>query len=268
MELKINEIAIPQPITFNYQDLKKELTAKVEEYKTIAYTEEQIAYAKKDRANLNALKKALNDERIKQEREYMKPFEGFKAQIKELCSIIDAGSSTIDQQIKAIEEEQKKAKADAIKQIWENRGADEWMIRNEDKWLNASVSLKTIETAIAEHLLKIQKDLDTLDGLSIGFEGMRCYQHTLDINQAIAEEAKAKKQAEDKARWEAEHSQLTIEEPKEEQKPIEEAILSNIEEPARKWIGFEALLSVEEAKMLGEYFKTKNIKYRKPQNKE
>lgn len=47
MELKVNEIAIPQPITFNYQELKKELSAKVEEYKTIAYSEEQIAYAKK-----------------------------------------------------------------------------------------------------------------------------------------------------------------------------------------------------------------------------
>lgn len=188
----------------------------------------------------------------------MKPFEGFKAQIKELCSIIDAGSSTIDQQIKAIEEEQKKAKADAIKQIWENRGADEWMIRNDEKWLNASVSLKNIEASITEQLLNIQKDLDTLDSLGIGYEGMNCYQQTLDINQAIAEETKAKKQAEEKAKWEAEHSQLTIEEP-----TVEEQIPSNEVEPVRNWVKFEALLSVNEARMLGQFLRDNNIQFGK-----
>lgn len=269
MELKVSELTVPEKITFNYEELKNELILRVNEYKSIAYTDEQISFAKKDRANLNALKKALNDERIKREKEYMMPFEEFKAQIKELCSIIDEGAKEIDEQIKAYEEEQKNAKADAIKQLWATHGAEEWMIRNDSKWLNASISLKAIESAIAEHLLKVQKDLDTLDGLSIGYEGMKAYQLTLDINYAIAEETRVKKLAEEKAKWELEHSQLTIEEPvAEETKLTEEAIPSNIEEPTKTWIGFEALLSVDEAKTLGQYFKFNNIKYRKPQNKE
>lgn len=268
MELKIDSALAPQKITFNYEELKEELIAKVNEYKTLIYSEDQIAFAKKDRANLNALKKALNDERIKREKEFMKPFEEFKAQIKELCNIIDSGASVIDAQVKEFEDQQKQEKAEAIKALWEKHGADEWMIKNDPKWLNASTSLKSIETTIADHLLKIQQDLDTLDGLNIGFDGMAKYQETLDLNQAIAAEAMAKSKAEAKAKWEAEQ-QMKIEmyqaEKDLQNEGIEETaptMASNIEETVRKWIGFQAYLSVDEAKMLGCFLKENNIKYK------
>ena len=71
MELKLIPYTVPQSITWNYEELKAELTAKASEYASIVYTDDQVKAAKADRANLNRLKKALNDERIRQEREYM-----------------------------------------------------------------------------------------------------------------------------------------------------------------------------------------------------
>ena len=71
MELKVNEVAVPEQITFNYEELKQELTEKVSMYETLVYTDDQIKQAKADKANLNKLKKALNDERIRREREYI-----------------------------------------------------------------------------------------------------------------------------------------------------------------------------------------------------
>lgn len=74
MELKVNEYQLPEQILFNYEELKAELTEKVQHYETLVYTDDQIKEAKADRATLNKLKKALSDERIRREREYMQPF--------------------------------------------------------------------------------------------------------------------------------------------------------------------------------------------------
>ena len=104
MELKINEVALPAPITFNYEELKSELLHKVSVYETMVYTEDQVKEAKADRAALNRLKKALNDERIRQEKEYMQPFNTFKAQIAELVKIIDNSVSVVDKQVKEFDE--------------------------------------------------------------------------------------------------------------------------------------------------------------------
>ena len=68
MELKINEIAIPDQIVWNFDELKTELAEKVREYEITIYSEDQIKEAKADRAALNKLKKALNDERIRREK--------------------------------------------------------------------------------------------------------------------------------------------------------------------------------------------------------
>ena len=65
MEMKVNEVILPEQITWNYDELKAELAEKVQKYETMVYTEDQVKDAKADRANLNKLKKALNDERIR-----------------------------------------------------------------------------------------------------------------------------------------------------------------------------------------------------------
>lgn len=267
MELRVTELQIPGKISFNYEELKQQLQTRVSDYESLVYTEDQIANAKKDRADLNRLKKALNDERIRQEKEFMKPFDEFKAQVKELCTIIDKASSAVDAQVKAFEDKQKADKLEAINALWRAKEAPAWMEKNDARWLNASVSMKSIEAEIDKHLLQVQKDLDTLDSMSVGFEAMQKYQATLDLNAAIAENARIKAQAEAKAKWEAEHAQMQIQ----EDKPPVVTNLNDPEdienapqvEPVRQWLGFQALLSVEEAKALGAYLRSNNIKFKK-----
>ncbi|WNV59438.1 DUF1351 domain-containing protein [Oscillospiraceae bacterium NTUH-002-81] len=73
MELRVEEYQLPQKISFNFEELKAELQEKTQHYETMVYTDDQIKEAKADRANLNRLKKALNDERIRREKEYLAP---------------------------------------------------------------------------------------------------------------------------------------------------------------------------------------------------
>ena len=153
MELKINEVALPAPITFNYEELKSELLHKVSVYETMVYTEDQVKEAKADRAALNRLKKALNDERIRQEKEYMQPFNTFKAQIAELVKIIDNSVSVVDKQVKEFDEKKKAEKLDTILEYFGIALAAKLpsvplnhRLVVDDKWLNASVSMKSIHS--------------------------------------------------------------------------------------------------------------------------
>ena len=110
MEFKVNEYQLPDKLTFNYEELKCELQEKVSHYETLVYTDDQIKEAKADRASLNKLKAALNDERIRREKEYMIPFNDFKAKVNEIIGIIDKPISVIDRQVKEYEDKKKAEK--------------------------------------------------------------------------------------------------------------------------------------------------------------
>lgn len=108
MELKMHEYQLPEKILFNYEELKRELTEKVSHYETLVYTDDQIKEAKADKAALNKLKKALNDERIRREREYMAPFADFKTKINEIIGIIDKPIAVIDTQVRGLQRNSRK----------------------------------------------------------------------------------------------------------------------------------------------------------------
>ena len=191
MELKIERVEIPEKIEFNYEELKQELSGKVKMYETLVYTDDQIKSAKADRANLNRLKKALNDERIRREKEYMQPFNVFKAQINEIIGIIDKPVALIDKQIKEYEEQKRQEKKRKIEEFFTTYPHPEWLKLSqiwEEKWLNASVSLKRVQEEIDGHVDNIEQDVATLSDLpEFSFEAIETYKTTLDLNKSIAE---------------------------------------------------------------------------------
>lgn len=273
MELKISEVVLPAPITFNYEELRAELLQKVSVYETMVYTEDQIKVAKTDRAALNRLKKALNDERIRQEKEYMQPFNTFKAQVGELVKIIDKSVAVVDKQVKGFEEQQKAEKLKAVEKYWYSVLAADKVPESvsfkqilDDKWLNASVSMKSIQETIDGKLEQIAKDLAVIDSLpSYAFEARECYTDTLDLAKAVSEAHRLQEQAEKRAAWEAE--QQKRKEAAVAVKPT--PVMTNINDPddienlpTRQWIGFQAYLSADEAKALGAWLRCNGIKYK------
>lgn len=268
MELKVNAVTIPEAITFNYEELKAELLQKASVYASLVYTEDQIRDAKADRANLNRLKKALNDERLKREREYMKPFDDFKSKINEIIRIIDEPVSTIDRQIKAAEERQKEEKQEAIKAYFNSVPSIEGfeMLRLEQimdaKWLNASVSMKSIQEAICTRMGQIMTDLDVIRSLpSYAFEAEQAYKDTLDLAKAVSEAHRLQDMAEKKAAFEAERARKAEEAAAVPQPAPSPALNESLEE-RREWVRFQALMTVDEAKALGQYLRSHGIKYK------
>ena len=278
MELHINEYQLPSEISFNFEELKGELIKKTEHYSTIVYTDDQIKEAKADRANLNRLKKALNDERIKREREYMEPFDAFKSQINEIISIIDKPVAVIDKQIKDADEKRKADKRVEIGALWENMERPEWLVLTkifDDKWLNATVTIKSIVSEIDAKLAKIKADMETIQALDeFSFEAMDEYKRTLDLGKAIAEgkrladlqkrkeeQAKAQAEAKAKAEEEAQKKAQEQEAKPETVTPVDAALFTEQKNDAQ-WIKFAALLTVKQATLLKEFFKVEGIDFK------
>ena len=295
MELRVDEVQLPQEIRFNYSELKQELEEKVSVYSNMVYSDDQIKNAKADRADLNRLKKALNDERIRREKEYMKPFNAFNSQINEIIGIIDKPVALIDKQIKEYEKQQKHEKKRKIEKHFDSIVHPDWltlsMIWNE-KWLNTSVSMSSILGELDTKFETIKSDLATLSDLpEFSFEAIETYKATLDLNKSIAEghrlsemqkrkaEQERIKAEQEKAR--AEHERLQKEqeaekqerlrrEYEEEQRRQEErmSVHPNYHIPAvkpdpemREWVSFKAFVTVDDANALKEFFESRNIEF-------
>lgn len=296
MELRVNEVQLPEVISFNYDELKAEITAVADKYANCIYNEDGIKGAKADRADLNRVKKALNDDRIRREKEYLKPFDDFKTKINELISIIDKPVKLIDTQIKSYEEQQKQNKKQSIIEYFDTLAKPEWLnfdrIFNE-KWLNASVKMSAIQDEINAKLEQIQNDLNTLSKLpEFAFEATEEYKGTLDVNRAISEgsrlaeiakrkaeheamlkaqaEARAKAAEEARQRAEAERqAQAQREAEQAAQMQGVQAVQAQPEqaeetqpEVKKQWVNFSAFLSTEDAIALKQFFNDRKIEFK------
>lgn len=86
MELKIyspTEEGFLKSIEWNHEEIKREVAERVRYYKNLAYTDDQIADAKKDRATLNKFVQELEATRKAVKKQCLAPYEDFEKKIKE-----------------------------------------------------------------------------------------------------------------------------------------------------------------------------------------
>ena len=282
MELKVNEVIIPERIDFNFEELKSELSEQVEKYRNLVYTDEQIKECKTDKANLNRLKKALNDDRIRRKKEGLRPFEEFESKVNEIIKIIDEPLQLIDKQVKEFEEKRKADKRIEIGSFWETTDHPEWLTLAklfDERWLNASYSMRQIKDDINGWNNRITSELETLQQLDeFSFEAIEIYKRTLDMNQAIAEgkrladmqkrkEEEARRKAELlEAQKQAEEAQIqarTAQKEEPEEIHVEEEKAEKTAQNEAQWINFSALLNVENARKLKAFFEMNEIQFKK-----
>ena len=277
MELKIQTVDFPHEVNFNFEELKAEISSKAALYKNIVYTDDSIKQAKADKAALNKFITALEDKRKEVKKQCLQPYETFEKQIKELVAIVNEPVKLIDTQVKAYEDKQKADKLEQIKEYWESTEHPEWLQCKQifdQRWLNVTFSMKKVQEAIDERLAQIASDVKTLESLpEFSFEAVEVYKQSLDLNRAIAEGQRLADIQKRKA--EAEAARLKAEQEAEET-VIAGTVTAEInvdgktvhveevavEVPAKQWIGFEALLTVEDAKELRAFFNRKNIEFR------
>ena len=277
MELKVKTPTFPEVIEFNFEELKKEITERASAYVNLVYTDDQIKDAKNDRAALNKFVKALSDERIKVKKECMKPYEDFEKKIKELDGIVNKAIQNIDSQIKAVEEHEKAAKLEKIKELWESIEHPAEMTFDhvfEGKFLNKSVSMSTVEQYMKNSVERFKSDIAALQNLpEFSFEAIEMYKQTMDMHKAISEgkrlaEIQKRKEEAEKQKAEAEFAKHMN--PPEIIKTPDGGVYVQDDdkqgftynEPLKQWVSFKALLTTEDALALKAFFESRNIEYR------
>ena len=160
--LKTAEVNLPQSIE-NLAALKAELTPKLDYYNKLVVTADSIKAAKADKAALNKLKTAIEDQRKAIKKQYLEPYTILETQCKEVVALIDAPISAIDKQIKVFEEKDDNDKYTQLTEAFNALEPPEW-IKIEDvlnpKWKN-----KTMKTdALITELTAAVKEL--VDGIA------------------------------------------------------------------------------------------------------
>lgn len=155
--LKSSEVTIPQAIE-NIEQLKTELEPKMQYYSSLVVTEDSIKEAKNDKANLNKLKKAIDQQRIDVKKKCLSLYEPLEKQCKELVSMIDAPIMAIDKQIKTFDEMRKQEKYEELKAHFDNVNTVEFL-NFEDvldpKWGNATAKSEMLKEEISANVKRV-----------------------------------------------------------------------------------------------------------------
>lgn len=200
MELKIlspQEGGFVKEIRWNNEELKAEIAEKMQEYKSLAFTEETIKEAKADRAKLNKLRTAFEDERKRIKKLCMAPYDEFEKQVEELIALIDEPIRLIDSQIKEVEDQRKIEKKGKVLEFYEGvigplKGVLPFEKVFRPEYLNATKSMKSITEEIQSLINRVNSDLDTIEGFGGKYELQikDAYLETLDLSTAMQEKAR------------------------------------------------------------------------------
>lgn len=168
MEIKMltDLSVIPQMIDFNYEEIEADLAPKLEFYKNLVVTEESIKQAKSDKANLNKLKKALDDYRKEVKAKCLTPYQMFEIKINQIIDMIDEPVKLIDTQIKAHESNASEKKYKEISEWFESIEKADFIALDaiiNPKWKNVTLSIEQIKEELITKLRKINAELKAIN---------------------------------------------------------------------------------------------------------
>lgn len=171
LQLKTAAINLPQEIA-NLEALKAELAPKLEQYSSLVVTEDSIKAAKADKANLNKLRTAIEDQRKAAKKQYLEPYTILEAQCKEVVALIDAPIGAIDKQLKAFDEKEKAEKYNELEAFF-STVQRETFIELQDvlnpKWANKTEKVDSLKAEIEAACQKFHDEYEQLNKLYENF---------------------------------------------------------------------------------------------------
>lgn len=236
---------MPKSIDFNHEELKTELSAKLQKYNKLVVTEDGIADAKKDRANLNKLRTALDNKRKEVKKDCLSPYEDFEKKVKEILSLVDEPILAIDSQIKVFDEQKKAEKEQEISnyfvgEIGELADLLPFSKIWNPKWLNVGYKMDAISKEITEAIFKAKNDISIIKAMNLECEQQMLdkYLDTLDMSAAMAEKTRFEERQKQLKEYETQRKKAAQNPPAEPSQrvgnpPYIEAACREVEEPAQ-----------------------------------
>jgi len=204
--LKSESLNLPKEIE-NLEALKSELIPMLDRYKNLVVTEDSIAGAKKDKATLNKLKSAIEEQRKAIKKQYLEPYNVLEAQCKEVVALIDEPVKAIDEQIKAFDEIEKKDKLMKLKTAFFKTSHPEWLTFEKvlpQKWMNKTEKVENLIDAITNTVSKITGEHEglrqmfgqnpTFSAIEMKFIESLDYAQTLEYAHKLEEQRRLEEQ--------------------------------------------------------------------------
>lgn len=264
-------------ITVNFDEIKEQLAAGMEEYRGMVFTEDSKADAKKTVASLRKLKKAISDRRIEVKKNFMQPYTEFEMKVKELDKLIDEPINFINGQVEEFERKrvaERKKEIDAIyaECIGELEDYLPLLKIYDYKWENATTSKKSIREDIEERVKTVRHDIETIKDMQTDAvdKALDKYKATLNLADAITfinnwEKQKSeilKRQEEAVRAAEEEHNQQT-EPPKNVAPPLEATPSGEENVKAETVLKYEIHADLFQKAQLEAFLKEHKIEYRR-----
>lgn len=172
IEAKINGVATVED---NIAEAKAYALELREYYSTLVFTDEQLKEAKDERASINKVVKKIADYRKDIVAEFKKPIETFEITAKETEKILKETADFVDIQVKNFENKEKEEKRQQIEisfnqLVEELKGIVPLSRIFDDKWLNKTTKLATVESEIKDKLDNIRNGLKAIEELHSEYE--------------------------------------------------------------------------------------------------
>lgn len=271
-------------ITTNFEAVKEWLSAELAPYASMVVTPDAIPGAKKTRAEIRKVGDSIDSQRKAIKRLWMKPYEDYEAQCKQLTGIVGEAVANIDGQIKAMENEAKEQKRQRLESLFIEKSADiSDYISFDDifdsKWLNATYNEIDAANDIVRQIETVRDSLAVIRNLDSPYEAAMLSEFSkthslpkamqegkrLEAIQKAEEERKAKEaadafeQAEVGPQEESEEAEPVISSPPQFVRPVVEEQTT----PKLYTLRFEVEMTRDQAFALKKFFGDHHIKYKK-----
>ena len=273
--------ALPE-IKWNYEEIKNYALDKAAEYKSIAYTDADVAAMKKDRADINRFINVLDNERKNKKKQYMEPYTVFEQQVKDALHPLKEAESYIKKGLDEIEQQYRDAKTEKMREYYEKHVGDlkelvPFTKTIREEYYKRAFTDKKLEQGYIDFFARIREDLNALDELPERFRDKSAlkYMESFSISDALREGKRLedlenlmqerKREQEEQNRRNDEvvapaAMHPSTEQPKKEQKQPEQA--SDQSEEVMH-LDFRVWVTREQAMGLKQYLIDNNIKFGK-----
>lgn len=179
-------------IKANFEEIEKQIEAKTHEYDGVVFTEDQKAAARKSVADLRKSKKSVEDTLKETKKIWLEPFEVFSDRVKTLIKKFDEPIDCINGQVDAFESKRIEQREVDIRQLYDASIGDmaDFLPLHKiksDKWLNASVTLKTISKEMADAISNARAGKSAIECMNSDAKSaaLDLFKATLDLPKAL-----------------------------------------------------------------------------------
>jgi wobble nucleotide-excising tRNase len=180
------------PVVFDgFAETKRNLEDELAPYKSLIISD--VKSGKKTRASLNKLAKQVNDRKKELKRPYVDATKPMEDQAKELIALIDAVVKPIDEQIKAIESEERQQRISRLKALIADMAfsyqIDPYQVDIKPNWANKSIGDLELKRQIKDEfnlMIKYGKGvlpdgINRVNGALVSDDGEMVQKHLLTV---------------------------------------------------------------------------------------